>query len=247
MNKPSGNANVPPQLDAFHEFIRRADWQRVNQMIGNRAVAAEEFFAVIPKQVAELAVFLRTPLLYEAILARVPAVLRQSLEAAKSAADTHFVGIESHPATAEMIRRRAQTVGITSRKDDAVLTEFSGFEATPLWLESGEALVPAVTTTIRSAANKVLMRSTLDWDDLSFLAFVLVDLFKDELTRAGKMANSHAVHIANRAVIADRLSQMRSALDEVERLAPVLNIRRSTENTSTVDKSSITPSSAKAT
>ena len=92
------------------------------------------------------------------------------------------------------------------------------FQATPLWLEDNERLVPATTITIRGIANKILFRATLDWDDLSFLAFVFLDLLKDEFVRAARF-KAAAVQVAQPETIARRLSEIKTVVQQLEQAA----------------------------
>lgn len=222
MSAPFDSSGASAALNQFLHFTENADVEELKKVIGDRAVPGERFFSVIPRTAAEFALILRTPVMFETLLQQVPATLLDSLREAKSAADTRLSGIEDHPAVMEMVRNRFRSGAQEGLGKPEVLTEFSGFNATPLWIESEKALVPIASIALRGSADKTLFRGTVDSEDLSFLCLVFVELLRDELNRAAKMGETRVVDVPYKDFISQRLSKIEAALRDLKKAASVL-------------------------
>jgi hypothetical protein len=216
---PFDSSGASAAVTQFLHFTQNADAEELKKVIRDRAIPPERFFSVIPKPAAEFALILRTPIMFETLLSQAPAGLQDSLREAKSAADTRLSGIEDHPAVMEMVRNRFKSGSQEGLGKPSVLTEFGSFNATPLWIESEDALVPIASIVLQGLASKVLLRVTVDPEDLSFLGLVFIELLRDELKRAAKMAETRAVEVPYKDVISQRLNKIEMALRDLKQIA----------------------------
>lgn len=223
MSVPFDSSGASAALNQFLHFTQNADAEELKKVISDRAVPADKFFSVIPIPAAEFALILRTPVMFETLVSQAPPTLLDSLREAKSAADTRLSGIEDPPAVMEMVRNRFKSGAQEGLGKPDVLTEFNGFTATPLWIESENALVPIASIVLRGLADKALLRGTVDSEDLSFLCLVFVELLRDELKRAAKMAETRVVEVPYKDVISQRLNKIEAALRDLKQTASVLH------------------------
>lgn len=240
LEETSNQADPTIDFDSFMQFAEGADWENIGKVVNQKTIKPEEFFAVIPPAVAQFAVILRTPWVFDALASQVPDSAQEKLQSAKRIVDERFSGIEEHPLATKFARDRAQRA-ITSvgKIDSNLLAEFTGFEATPIWLETKHGLTPASTVVVKGN-NKIVFRETLSWDEISFLAFVFADLLKAEFERAVKMAESQALSIPNRAALSRRLEEMAGVVSNLRDIGVSLGIKHSEAEPSVKPVGSVT-------
>ena len=220
--------NAVALLEIYSEFVRNTkDWSSVSAVIKDRTVTGEKFQSVIPTNVAEFALFLRTPLMFAALLTSAPEEFKGALATAKQSADAHFVGIEEHPAAINLIQSRLQSIA-ASRAAGSVspLTEFTNFNAAPLWIEGEKGLTPVVAIALQGTGNRQLLKATLDWDDLSFLALAALTVLNAELQRAHNMTSTQkSISVTfNEATVGERISSIIEAVREIGQTSAKLRL-----------------------
>jgi hypothetical protein len=229
MKKGQETASNPSVLlGAYSQFINDTkNWDDVRRVLAQRDLSDEEFFSTIPQPVAEFALLLRAPLIYPFLVATAPTEVGPALKSAKEAADKYFRGIEEHPVVLKVMGdrlKRAPVRRAESLTSGTTLTEFTEFNATPIWMDGDDVIAPAVAISLVSSSGKLVMKATVDWDDLSFLAWVTTNLLKSEFQRAVKMAKKQKIDIPFGEVIGYRITEMTAALREISQLAPSLRI-----------------------
>ena len=208
------------------EFIKsgRAKAEDVTRVLADHNISAEKFFSVIPMQVAEIALLLRTPLLSQAFTAQVPSAARELIDSAKAAARDNLIGIEEHPVVTNLIQDkvRARSGEDTDAKPGA-LTELNSIRASQMWLDTKSGITPIVWVLVDDVKTRALLRGTFDLDDLSFLTGALVELLRDELKRVQQKSEQLKIEIPYATVVVERLDSIAKASQEMIQLESVLN------------------------
>lgn len=213
-------------LKQFLEFVSsgRAKTEDVASVLADRDISSEKFFSVIPAEVAEVAILLRTPLAFEAFASQAPAATRELIDRAKAAARANLIGIEEHPVVTKLVQDKIR--GLSGEDTDAkpgVLTELNNVRATQMWLDTKRGITPIAWVLVEDAKTGALLRGTFDLDDLSFLTESLVELLRDELKRAQQRSQQLNVEIPYADAVAERIGNMAKASQEMIQLESALN------------------------
>jgi|ERR1043166_5563596 hypothetical protein len=224
----SAEADSQIDFESFMQFAKSADWEGIRRVLALKTTKPDDFFAVIPPGVAQFALILRTPWIFEALQTQAPDSVQEKLRSAKAIVDERFGGIEEHPLATKFAQDRVQrAISTVGKTDTNLLAEFSGFEATPIWLETKSGLIAASVVTLKGERDRTLFSETLAWDELSFLAFVFADLLKAEFGRAAKMADSQSINIPHRESLSRRLEQMAGVVADLRKIGDSLGIKHS--------------------
>lgn len=150
---------------------------------------------------------------------------REVLSNALAQMKAHFNGLEQHPAVADVLRRElARLEEKTERPDDGE-NRVTGVEWDLAWAENDDKVSPLVHVRLRDESDGLILRSTMDWDDIAFLVGAFCRLLSLHMKRSKPIADAELLALPNSEKIAERLSEAVTAIQEIAELGEAYGIR----------------------
>ncbi|MFP4500938.1 MAG: hypothetical protein ACLFTT_08060 [Candidatus Hydrogenedentota bacterium] len=185
--------------------------------IQNETLSLAELQEFVPANVIRLANVTADPEDLEAIRATLEdSPELQDFVTALDALKTHFAGLDHHPAVVAELRRELARRSKT-REDGE--NRIAGLSWDPFWADdTNDKLVPGVNVQFRDESENLLLKSRLDWDDLTFLLNALSRILKKHMKRSQFLANEKLLSLPDADSIGERLSSLLVEMQEIQEI-----------------------------
>lgn len=221
----TGNRQVDEDLSVLFAFVE--DDNRLamaKKAIADESTTLEQLQAAIPIGVLRLCVALldreQTSALLGSILEE---ERREVLETAIALSSQHFGGVDRHPAILAELRRELTRRQTEARDDGENTINSVGWEA--IWQQDGDKLVPAVRLRLRGEPEKLLVASTMDWDDLAFLIRALCRVLQRHMEVSKPVSEANLLLVVNSEKVGERLGDASEMLQQISELGQAFGIK----------------------
>ena len=85
--------------------------------------------------------------------------------------------------------------------------------------------VPAVRMGLRERRKKLLLDTTVDWDDVLFLAAGLVTLLAEQFERWESLQEGGQLELPDREEMSEKIGRLEASLKRVKKLAPSYGVK----------------------
>lgn len=127
----------------------------------------------------------------------------------------HFPRLYHHPAVVREMRQKMDRP--TSDAEDKE-GKINGVYWAPSWQDQSGKLSPAGLLQLRDRANKVLLTSPLDWDDIAFLISALCRQLATHMEKSKPIVHADLLVIPDADKISQRIEEASHALQRIREL-----------------------------
>jgi hypothetical protein len=190
--------------------------REVKAAIADPRLSEEELFDIVPQAILRLALALREPSSYKALLKQVNEEARQQLEKAKEIIEQHFADIVKHPS---LLRR----FSLPGEDDDAptlvnALNFIAEVDHFACWTGAPPAMRPASRLVFWGVDGEILLNSTCDWEDLLFLTQTLSGILICEMKSGKALAEQRLVDLPEKERMVKRLQTLEKNIEKIKQL-----------------------------
>ena len=151
---------------------------------------------------------------------------RQAFQQAIDLVSQHFKGLDRHPAIVSELRREIKKREPT--RDDGENT-IVGIGWEDIWREEEGKLIPAMRLRLRGKSQKLLLASTVDWEDLTFIIRALCGALKGHMKTSKPVHKAELLQVENSEKIGKQLVGISENLQQICELAEGFGIKAPSE------------------
>lgn len=219
----TGNKELDKVLNKFFEFVSSAKLAAAVKALEDKNTSFDALLEIVPISVVGLLLNLLDDKAYEALREGCDPEGRGELQRARELAQKDLGALESHPAVVDRVKKRS----VPERETAIKLKKVHGLTIAKYWKQDKEGkLEPIVRIGFRDIHNRSLLDSTFNWNDLTFLAGSLIEVFREEIERSETVANADLLNIPDemKPRIAERLRKLESDLSLIRDLDQSLGL-----------------------
>ncbi len=223
----AGSSELERDLKLVLELGSSIDFPKIKAAATDLQLDLELMKEIVPAELISIAWFMQQEESFEAAVRSASPEGVKLLEQTKAFIEKEFPEFSHHPIFEELEGiaegvQRSRAPKLPPFKFNAVTSVAS----MPLWNQASEqAISPIVRLGMKGLDNKILLDSTIDWDDLSFLCNTIVRVLRDEFKRVLPFSKMVEVQIVEKDAIAERLAAIKQLIAETEALGLELGIR----------------------
>lgn len=194
-NKPKvTRTGIQEDLQAVITLAEGNGLERVKQLLADPSSSRDELRDVLPKGFLRTAFLLMHPGL-KSFLGDLPSEIRPFFDRAGHLVTSELPDLFDHPAAQTLLheeleeavkakkrfqetRQKEGTAGLSP-----ALHTIASISAMPMWIGSSPNLIPALRVGFSDHDNKLLLDSTLDWDDALFLVASIIDAVERQMDK----------------------------------------------------------------
>jgi hypothetical protein len=208
----------------LHEFLALVeDDQRLaaaKRAVANESLSLQELSSSLPRTAIRVILDLLDADDFSTIAPHVKEEKgRRTLQRAFELAKEHFGRLYGHRAVVREMRRQ-----MASGAEDSLEGRISGVGWTANWQDVGGKLAPAGLLRLQDRADKVVLTSPLDWDDLAFLIAALCRHFAAHMEKSKSILDAGLLIIPDAERIAQRIQQASQDMRRIEELGGLLGL-----------------------
>jgi|GEM_PF-4741402 len=214
-----------PELFAICEDKEKLD--AIKQAIANKDISTEEFSKVVPKVLITLSFGLADPQ-FEFLLEEINEGSVDLVKEAKSLIEKHFGNLFENKNAKSMLMkiREGQQDDVESPNDEVIRGVGYGL----LWAGSPPELTPAARVAFYNRKEKILLNTTLDWEDFSVLLKNLAEVFVELLEKGKSLAELGQVDLSDSKKVADDIKETLGKLQKAKEIMPIYKAKTETDS-----------------
>lgn len=208
--------------ELFEVFSKSTKINAVKETISDSSLTAEQFIAVVPPCIVRLSSSLLNKEKYENLLKSLSENAVSTVEKAKFLVEKHFPNILKHPAIKSLL--------IDEDKESETLTRdaFNTIEDITwvrTWQKTRSGLLPTARLGFKNNRGKILLDSTVDWEELGNLIYQLMRVFAKLLEGAKVDIVPEQLDLSDRDRLAREIRYMQELLDKITKFASDCEIK----------------------
>ncbi len=217
---------IEPLDSDLHELFALVDDSRrlaaAKQAVANEDLDIEQLASRVSPGVIQVILALSDDDEVAAIASQVEETpAKAMLQRAARLVREHFPRLYHHPAVVREMRGRMDRP--TSDAEDKE-GKINGVYWAPNWQDRGGKLSPAGLLQLRDRANKVLLTSPLDWDDIAFLISALCRQFATHMKKSKPIVEADLLVIPDADKVSLRIEEASQALQEIRKLGGLVGL-----------------------
>ena len=210
-------------LQALIDFASGEGLALAKKAVADPSLSFEDLSSRFPGDLITLVLALLEPTAYELLWKDSPQRVRKLLQQAKRMAVEHLASLSTHPALVQRVRKEIETR--EAKKPSAIkLNYVKGLNISRFWCDKNDKIQPLVRLGFRGPNDEALLDSTMDWDDLTFLAGALVEVIREEFERLADFRHKDITLIQEKQAIAKRREKMENDVRKIRELANPLGL-----------------------
>lgn len=199
----------------------------IKQAIANKDISSEEFSKVVPEYLITFSFFLTGPqiiFLFDNINEEAVGLVKE----AKSLIEKHFGNLFENENAKSMIKKitEEQQDGGESLADEVIRR--IGYYL--VWEGDPPKVMPAVRMALRNKKRKILLKTTLDWDDLSGLLKKLSSIFVELLEKGQLLAELGQLDLSYSQKVAENIEETLGNLQKTKEIMPIYKAKTETDS-----------------
>lgn len=221
----TGFAQLDSDLTDLFAVLEGEVLPRIKDGLAKNTLTKAELGSLFPRGAFKLSVALSSAPNYALIVTGKSKQARGVIDNARDLVSKELKDLLTHPIAVERLR------GLESEdaQDEKSplgenLNSISRTEHAHMWFGTPEALVPAVRIGFISRSRRLLLDSTLQLDDLAFVAVTMVKILAEMMERAEKLARDKRINVGDADKLGDRLRTIEEHLTKAKKLAHVYGI-----------------------
>jgi hypothetical protein len=230
----TGSERLDQDLQTLFELDKAGRLAAVVKDAADPNLSPEDFAQLVPDSLLRIAFGLSDPEEYASLQSRVPDVARPDLERAKKLAETELKPLLSHQHAPERIRNllRKSAESLTGLAKE--LRTITAIQSLKVWCGSPPELAPGVRLSFCDRTSRLLLDTTLGWDDLFFLISGLLEVAVDVLNSGRGLFEGGQLDFdaTNQRRVAERLESIEASLNKIREMAPTYHITAPTRKPS---------------
>ena len=199
----------------------------IKQAIANKDISSEEFSKIVPKVLITFSFFLTGPqiiFLFDNINEEAVGLVKE----AKSLIEKHFGNLFENENAKSMIKKMTeeQQDGGEYLADEVIRRV--GYYL--VWEGNPPKVIPAVRMALKNEKRKILLKTTLDWDDLSGLLKKLSSIFVELLEKGQLLAELGQLDLSYSQKVAENIEETLGNLQKTKEIMPIYKAKTETDN-----------------
>ena len=217
---------IEPMDSDLHKLLALVgDSQRLaaaKQAAANEELSFEELESRISRDVIRIIVALSDDDEVAAFASQAQeAPAKATLQRAARLVREHFPRLYHHPAVVREMRRKMDRA---TRGAEDKEGKINGVYWAPSWHDRSGKLSPAGLLQLRDRADKVLLTSPLDWDDMTFLISALSRQLAAHMEKSKPIVEADLLAIPDADKISERIGETSHALQRIRELGAFIGL-----------------------
>lgn len=206
----------------------------IKQAIANKDISAEDFSKIVPEILIAFSFFLTGPQ-FTFLLGDINKEAVGLVEDAKSLIEEHFGNLFENELAKSMFKEmsKGQQGDSGSLMDDVI----QGIGYYLIWEDEPPELTPAVRIAFKNRKRKILLKTRLDWEDLSFLLNKLTEIFVKLLEKGKPLAELGQLDLSDSQEVAKSIEKTLGNLQKIKEIMPIYKAKTDS-NKQSVENSS---------
>lgn len=226
-NSSTGIEELDRDLDAYFALLKSPRLGDVADLFKDESRSIADIRAVMSDGIIKLLLVLADPISYSVLIKRCNESGKRRLEDAHKSVKKHFPRIRYHPAIVDFA---AQAAGSDARDDDKEELKFNTISSighARFYFGEPPNLLPVLRIAFRNNRGKLLLDSTMDWDDMLFVSKVLANILVDEFKVAMQLKDAEMLTSDKefREKIAKHISDLSTYINQLDSLANEIGIK----------------------
>lgn len=223
----TGSIELDEDLQALFELLSESTKvNTVKEAISDSSLTFEQFIDVVSPDIVRLSSSLLTKEKYAKLLKSLPENAIATVKKAKSMIEKNFGDILNHPAIKSILRdgqrdEKSETETLTG---DAFNT-IEDITWVQTWRKTRSGLLPTARLGLQNNRGKILLDSTLDWEQLSYMIYRLMQVFSNLLENAKAAVELEQLDLSDRDRLAREIRYMQELLDNITKFASYYKIK----------------------
>jgi hypothetical protein len=213
-------------LKELFEICQTKRLDTIKRAVANSELSSEDFLKIVPKSLIRLSANLTGPgfnLLLEEVYDDSIHLLRE----ARSLIEEHFGNLFENPAARSVLSKERE---IRDKVEDSLAdSSISGFNYYCIWTSSAPELTPAVRIGMKNRKGKLLLDTTTDWRELSYLLQGFTEIFVELLEKGKALAETGQIDLSDAEEVGERIGKTLESFRKIEELGPSYKIKTRTK------------------
>ena len=234
----TGFEELDNDLQTLFEVCESGKLKAIKEAIADLSLSNEQFEEIVPIAIPRLAYGFLTDEVYQELLKQLPKSAVAVVEKAKSLIEKHFPGILEHPVVESWLEEEDLEEETLVRDKLNTISRITWLET---WVrgEEGGKRVPSVRIGFNNEQGKIVLGSTLEWEELSTRATSVTGVFAGMLEDNKQLAEANQLDLSRGKGVAKQIEDMQRHLDEIRDFAPAFGINVEEEPQRTMGKDSV--------
>jgi len=226
MKITTGIEQLDKDISILFELRDSGKLKEIQKIIEQPELTTEKVFSVIPKEVIRLAVLVSQETNYSQVLEKCSEDGKVQLEEARDLLRNYLSQLINDRT---IVRKVIDKIIEKTQKDEGPflnLNSIISISSIPTLFPTDDGtLLPALRIGLEGKGGKVLLDTTLDWDDVLLVASGFLQALEKDFERWKDSANRGEISVASLShSIADRLGEIRETFVELENNAAAYGI-----------------------
>lgn len=215
---------------AFLFNLKPSKFKTFEKVVSNKAATIKELKDNIPPEIFNLVFHILPDSTYDTLVRQSPKTGKQLIKKARNLVMTHLADLLYHPAVVEFLVSQVTTQKNDDEKEKTpslnlnIIHTISPAPTLFADKDDPERLTPAVRIGFLDRRRKVLLDTTLDWDDMLFVASVFLKTLASELEKRQSLAKSGILKMYDQKQIRDKIFSVQDSLKKIKKFATIYGI-----------------------
>jgi len=211
----TGIGDLDKDLSLLFKFAEGEEHAALLDVIKDQAILPKNFLERIPKDLISLCLALASPTNFQFILQKSNKKSHEILHEAKRLVEKDFIGLLEHPTVLKILQEQNK-----EKKSPALnLNVISRVSAVPIWFGK-PPMVPSVRIGLLDKRDKILLDTSLDWQDLAFLIRALTEILADQLDDGLSLFKKKFLDLPFKEKLAEDIQGIEKQLERLKKTAP---------------------------
>jgi len=202
--------------------------ESIKQAIDNRDISAQEFVKIVPLALVRLTL-LTNDFFYHAVKTRIKVEAHELVDKARHFIENNFPTIQTHPITQPFIEGAIQKYGHGIEQKIFNVNTITQISSIISWFGKPPELIPTVRVSFLDERDRILLDSTMEWDDLIYMIEALTKIAQGLFECGRGLAEMNLLKITNPEKMAGRINNIQGYLNQIKDLFSIYKIELPSE------------------